>query len=289
MKKVIAFVLAAVMCLGFVGCGEKGNSGRINADKVFEALSQEGELVLDTKHDNTESYNSAKVPNVEMIVFRMPKEQRMANSYQEWACYIEVYPSKEELEKSVGQYENDLFWLYSSGNVLLRIDGNVTSDAAAKYAETLKSVTKEEVSLRNSKNPTPKESKREKTFVPPNGFGANEAYEALKKEIGSIEFGMYSYSYNQKSEHIIFWDTADKADFISVTVNVRGSAEEASSYAKTMNEMNSKTNIKACVLVSGNIVLQFSSEDKNLFSEYSDALEKITGKSLDIENSRMPD
>ena len=289
MKKVIAFVLAAVMCLGFVGCGEKENSGKTNADKVFEALSQEGELVLDTKHDDTVSYNSAKVPNVEMIVFRMPKEQRMANSYQEWACYIEVYPSKEDLEKSVGQYENDLFWLYSSGNVLLRIDGNVTSDAAAKYAETLKSVTKEEVSLRNSKNPTPKESKREKTFVPPNGFGANEAYEALKKEIGSIEFGMYSYSYNQKSEHIIFCDTADKANSTSGTIYVMDSEEEAVDFAKTINTANDKAGIQESMLVSGNMIIQLSSEDKNLFSEYSDALEKITGKSLNIENSRMPD
>ena len=286
MKKGIAFLLAAVMCLGFVGCGEKGNSGRINADKVFEALSQEGELVLDTKHDNTESYNSAKVPNVEMIVFRMPKEQRP--TYQEQACYIEVYQTQEDLKRSAEQYaksESDLNWLYTSGDVLLRIDGNVSSERAQKYADELKSITKENVILQNNENPKVEKSNREKTFQPPNGLGANEAYEKLKEELDGLEFSIYSYSYD--SERVIFWDKSN-GDWISGTVSVHTSDEEAISIAKTTYTMDTKSGLKECILVSGNVVITLTDGSEETFRRYAEPLMIFTGKAIDIDYSKMP-
>lgn len=286
MKKGIAFLLAAVMCLGFVGCGEKGNSGRINADKVFEALSQEGELVLDTKHDNTESYNSAKVPNVEMIVFRMPKEQRP--TYQEQACYIEVYQTQEDLKRSAEQYaksESDLNWLYTSGDVLLRIDGNVSSERAQKYADALKSITKENVILQNNENPKVEKSNREKTFQPPNGLGANEAYEKLKEELDGLEFSIYSYSYD--SERVIFWDKSN-GDWISGTVSVHTSDEEAISIAKTTYSMDTKSGLKECILVSGNVVITLTDGSEETFRRYAEPLMIFTGKAIDIDYSKMP-
>ena len=55
MKKGIAFVLAAVMCLGFVGCGKE-----ITAETVFDALSKKGKLVFDGDIEEAIEYYETK-------------------------------------------------------------------------------------------------------------------------------------------------------------------------------------------------------------------------------------
>ena len=45
MRKFVVFVLCAALSCGFVGCG-----GEVTADKVFEAISKEGNVVMDDRY-----------------------------------------------------------------------------------------------------------------------------------------------------------------------------------------------------------------------------------------------
>lgn len=293
MKKGIAFLLAAVMCLGFVGCELPGMGlarkivGKtvvVNAEMVFKELEKEGELILDTKYDSTESFNSAKVPNVEMIVFRMPKEERP--TYREKACYIEVYPSQEDLERSCEQYvqtDSKYNWLYSSGNVLLRIDGNVPKGDTQKYTSALKELTKDNVQKWNDRNPEVEKSNRKKTFQPPNGFGANEAFERLKEELGGLEFAIYSYLH--ELEFIIFWDRTD-SKLVCGTISIAESDEDALSLARVSFDGYQGSKFERSILVSGNIIIELDRSSEELFFKYSNALERVTGKPINMEYSK---
>ena len=299
MRKFVVFVLCAALSCGFVGCGgnqpgstQSGSAQTdtntaenvtVNADTVFEALSKEGELVLDTKHDSVESYNAAKVPNVEMIVFRMPQETR-AGLYER-ACYIEVYPSENDLNTSVGQYESDMFWLYTSGNVLLRMDGNVSSESAQKYADALKSITQKDVALKNTENPVLEEQSASTGFTP-DGIGAESAYETLKKEISTIEFS--SYDCNNRSESVIFLDRTNPDSLVSGAVIARASNEDAISYANTVKSLNEQAGLKEMVLVSKNIVMTLSDGSDETFRRYVIPFQAVTGEFYDMYNSEIP-
>jgi hypothetical protein len=278
MKKGIAFLLAAVMCLGFVGCGKE-----ITAETVFDALSKKGKLVFEIKYDSMVSDNSAQEPNVEMIVFRLPKEQRPTPG--EDACYIEVYPSREALERSAEQYKQikKIDWLYASKNVLLRIDGNVPFDIVQPYTDALKKLTNEEVQARHRAEPIIRSSNREKTFQLPGNFGANEAFEILKQEIGGLEFASYVYTAN--AEIVSFW-LRESGNIFCGSVLVFESYKEAVSFAEIGYSPNPWAGIACSIFVSDNVVIEIDRSSEALFIQYSNALKKITGKPIDMEFSK---
>ena len=178
MKKGIAFVLAFVLCLGFSGCGEKDGS----AKSVYNALKKVGNLSLEAEYQNIEArHPSGKAPVLEQIVFRMPKEERERNA--ERSCFIEVYSSEEDMKKVIDYYSNGklIYGMYSSGNTLLLIDGYVTETAMSKYEKAFQKAVGGEV-MCHSTGMQRNNKSSESTFIPPNGIGAREVYNAFKKK-----------------------------------------------------------------------------------------------------------
>ncbi len=285
MKKGIAFVLSLVMCLGLVGCGlpDTGPAQNIavktpSAEEVYEALAKIGELVLDTTHNSF-----AEAAGVDKIVFRMPKEQRQTSI--EGACYIEVYPSREDLERSAelyAQLDSDYKWLYSSGNVLLKLDGNISANSVQKYIDALQKLTNDDAHKWNDRNPTVEKGGSKQTLQLPDGFGVNEAYEMLKKELSDLEFE--SFGYLKDSEYIKFWDKSG-SEIVSGIIRATESDERAIVHAKTDFDGLIGLIYDKSVLVSGNIVIKLNKSSEELFSKYSSALENVTGKPVNMEYS----
>lgn len=227
MKKGIAFVVAFMLCLGFSGCGEKDGS----AKSVYNALAKVGDLSLEAEYKDVVSDFGGKVPISEKIVFRMPNENREIE--KERACYIEVYPSADDLGKAVDVLNESMssggektYGLYSSGNSLLRIDGTVPKDEVSKYADALKKATGEEAVCRNSEELPVEKISINRSFTPPNGVGAREIYDALKNKVKNIEF--FSFMKLNDSETASFFDTSEKDKTVIVTIDVGDEVQEAS-------------------------------------------------------------
>ena len=193
MKKGIAFVLAAVMCLGFVGCGEKAGS----AKSIYNELEKVGKLSLEAERYNVERrFSEEKIKILEQITFRLPEEKRIEDA--ENICSIEVYASAEDAENATA---DPYRFVYSSGNALLRIDGYIEKNIADRYAEAFQKATGKEVTWVEDKIRY-NQGFGTSTFTPRNGIGAREVYNAFKNEIKDIELiNFYHY------------DTGERVDF----------------------------------------------------------------------------
>ena len=276
MKKGIAFVLAFVLCLGFSGCGEKDGS----AKSVYNALAKVGDLSLEAEYKDVVSDFGGKVPISEKIVFRMPNENREIE--KERACYIEAYPSADDLGKAVDVLNESMrssgektYGLYSSGNSLLRIDGTVSQDAVPKYADALKKATGEEAVCRNSEELPVEKISINRSFTPPNGVGAREIYDAFKKKFKGLEF--YSYLKLRTYDNVSFFEKDEAGKTVIVNINVGYTADDAIKPVGTVD----------FTIVSGNIYMDFLGDiSENRLSEYIKEIEEITGQPIDPEKSK---
>ena len=203
MKKGIAFVLAAVMCLGFVGCGEKAGS----AKSVYNELEKVGKLSLEAEYQNVEvEHISDKAPVLEQIVFRMPEEEREVNA--EHACYIETYPSVEEAEKNA--HKLGIAWYaYSSGSTVLSIDRAIKKETAEKYAEAFQKAVGGEVK-RHHEEERPDNKYLDVDVIKVEGIQPTEIYDAFKKKIKNMEFNVIDYGLG--AERVSFYDRSQGYD-----------------------------------------------------------------------------
>ena len=264
MKKGIAFLLAAVMCLGFVGCGEQAGS----AKSVYNELEKVGGLSYEAEYKDVVSDFGGKIPISEKIVFRMPNQNREIE--KERACYIEVYSSADDLGKAVSVLNESMkssgektYGLYSSGNLLLRIDGTVPKDEASKYTEALKKATGEEAVYQNSEELPIEKNSINRSFISPNGVGAREIYDALKKKVKNIEF--FSFMKLNDSETASFFDMSEKDKTVIVTIDVGDEVKEAN---------DSSAGIGRSVQIK-NVHIDFSEDlPEKRITEYKTILEK---------------
>ena len=240
MKKGIAFVLAAVMCLGFVGCGEKAGS----AKSVYNSLKKVGKLSLEAEYQNVEvEHISDKAPVLEQIVFRLPEEEREVNA--ERACYIETYPSVEEAEKNADKL-GIAWYAYSSGSTVLSIDRAIKKETAEKYAKAFQKVTDGEVK-RHHEEERPNNKYLDVDIKKVDGIQPKEIYDAFKKKIENIEFNLVTYEIG--IENVGFYDRSQGYD------------QEVFAYIIAFNEKveyeSGPTPNGGYNLVRGNILVEF--------------------------------
>ena len=265
MKKILAFVLCAALSCGFVGCG--GETG--SAKSLYKALSKAGDLTLEAEYKDVVSDFGGKIPILEKIVFRMPEETREIN--KERACYIETYPSADELEKAIGVLNESMessdektYSLYSAGNTLLRIDGTVTENAVSKYVNAFQNAAGSEAALRNSKDLPVSAYEINRSFSAPGGIGAKEIYDAFKDKIKDIEF--YSFMALSDYDNVSFFDQSQDGETVIVDIQVDSENHE---------DMDSAL-VKGRNIVLGNTSINFSEKlPDDRVSEYTKILEKI--------------
>ncbi|WP_337399463.1 hypothetical protein [Congzhengia sp.] len=291
MKKVIAFLLAAVMCLGFVGCELPGmglarkfvgKTVGVNAEMVFKELSKFGNLSLEIKYKDVVSDFGGEVPISEKLVFRIINEKREKSG--EHACYIEIYPSADDLEKAISVLNKDMkelykertYILYTAGSTLLRLDGSLTKDAASKYAEAFQRAIGKEVVYRNSEELPVEKYSISRTFIPPNGVGSREIYDKLKKDLDGLEF--FSYLRLRDYDNTSFFEKDEAGKTVIVNICVGATIDDAM-------KSNGAVDFK---IISGNVYMDFLGDiSEKRLSQYVKKIEKITGQPIDTAKSKL--
>ncbi len=261
MKKGIAFVLAAVMCLGLVGCGEKAEG----AKSVYNALEKVGKLSLEAEYQNVETkhMSSDKVSVLEQIVFRMPDEERELEHLQN-ACYIEMYPSEEKAAECAESISDKYWYIYTSGNMLLLIDRAITEKAAEEYSKAFgKAAAGEIKSYHGAERPF--KDLPEGSCPLPDGIQPIEIYDAFKKEIENIEFRDNGYI---GAPRVCFYDRNQGYDQ-GVFANIRAELED-------VEENNGPAPDGSYNIVRGNIKIYFEKTlPEERIAEYTKVLDEL--------------
>ena len=101
--------------------------------------------------------------------------------------------------------------------------------------------------------------------------------------MGCLEFAIYSYLH--ELEFIIFWDRTD-SKLVCGTISIAESDEDALSLARVSFDGYQGSKFERSVLVSGNIIIELDRSSEELFFKYSNALERVTGKPINMEYSK---
>ena len=289
MKKVIAFLLAAVMCLGFVGCELPGMGlarkivGKTaSAEEIFKELAKEGELIKDTYIEGIYSQSGSGVNNVNTLIFRIPKEKR--DSSTERACFIEIYENEDGLNKSVDKY-NSMgrevnYYMYSSGTVLLLLDSVLSADVVEKYFKAFKKATAKKVQVRQTR-PLYKNKIYYFDFSITNGIGAEKVFYGLKESIDNIEF----FSFNKyKDREVIISELRTKNNLTYVLeISAYTSNSAALEVKKEYTKPYDGKGLKRYLFISGNIVINCTfSLPEGSEGQIKEALSQITGQTVEV-------
>ena len=289
MKKGIAFLLAAVICLGLVGCELPGMGlarkivGKTaSAEEIFKELAKEGELIKDTYIEGIYSQSGSGVNNVNTLIFRIPKEKR--DSSTERACFIEIYENEDGLNKSVDKYNSMgrevSYYMYSSGTVLLLLDSALSADVVEKYFKAFKKATAKEVQVRQTK-PLQKNEIYNFDFSIANGIGAEKVFYGLKKSIDNIEF----FVLNKYKDRENVWGVlrTEKTHRYGFEITAYTSNSAALEVKKEYSEPYDGKGLKNYLFISGNIVIDcMCSLPEGIEGQIKEALSQITGQTVEV-------
>ncbi len=273
MKKRIALILTVVLCVGLCGCSE--------AKSVYKSLAKAGTLTRDGRVKKAESISGSGAAGVDRLVFRMPEEARGASV--ENACFVEVYQNEDDLNAAVGKLNesaNAAYYMFSSGNILLLLDANISEETALKYADAMKKKTKQEASARHEK-PLLKNAAQSFDYSVPKeaGAGAEAVYKKLKRK---LKTQFTSFAKNENNEGLTCsLRSKDGSFYCTLNISARNSEEDAQKLKEAFLNANVKT--KKLIFTSGNIVIDTvgTVSDKDV-KKISKALKKATGKPVEM-------